>query len=153
MMPLYWYVLSLCVSLSPHSQPLSRHGTLATAITQVLDDAGPLFASDPDLHRSAALMVAVAFRESSLDNTQVGDHGRSFCAFQLHASSGGTAALLEDPVACAQAAHAMMRTSIRVDRSHPMAFYARGPRWATPEAQRLSNDRMAVAKRLAELSQ
>jgi len=152
MMSLYWFVLSLCVSLSPHSQPILRHGALATSITTALHDEGALFAGDADLHRSAALMVAIAFRESSLDTRQVGDHGTSFGAFQLHASSGGTAALLDDPQAQALTAHRMLRASMRVDRAHPVAQYARGPRWASLEAQRLSNDRMALAKRLSELS-
>lgn len=97
-------------------------------------------------------MVAIAFRESSLDTRQVGDHGSSFGAFQLHASSGGTAALLDDPLAQGRIAHRMMRESMRVDRAHPIAFYARGPRWQSLEAQRISNDRMAIAKRLWELS-
>lgn len=152
MMSLYWFVLALCASLSPHSQPILRHGALATSITTVLHDEGALFAGDADLHRSAAFMVAVAFRESSLDTRATGDHGKSFGAFQLHASSGGAESLLDDPQAQALVAHRMMRQSMRVDRAHPIAFYARGPRWQSLEAQRISNDRMALAKRLAELS-
>ncbi len=150
-MTLYWLVLSFALALSPHSQPLLRHGVLATAVAQVLLEEGALFANDKGLRRSAALMIAVAFRESSLDLRAVGDKGRSFCAFQIHESSGGSPALLENPLACARKAHEMLKRSITVDRAHPIASYARGPRWATVEAQRISNDRMALAKRLASL--
>lgn len=59
--------------------------------------------------------------------------------------------LTRDPLACTRKAHAILKESIRIDRSHPVAFYARGPRFASPEAQRLSNDRMAITKRLAKL--
>lgn len=152
MMTLYSFVLSLCLSLSPSSQPILRHGLLATAITTVVHEEGALFAPDTELHRTAALLVAVAFRESSLDTRQVGDNGKSFGAFQLHASSGGTAALLDDPLAQARTAHRMIKVSIRADREHPIAQYARGPRFGSPEAQRISNDRMALAKRLGNLS-
>ncbi len=151
LLALWSFVLGLCLSLSPQSQPLS-HGALATSITTVLHDEGALFAHDDDLHRSAALMVAIAYRESSLDTRSVGDGGTSFGAFQLHASSGGTAALLDDPDAQARKAHAMLKQSIRIDREHPIAFYARGPRFASQEAQRISNDRMALAKRLGTLT-
>jgi hypothetical protein len=152
MTTLYFFVLSLCLSLSPSQQPILRHGLLATAITTVLHDEGALYASDPELQRSAALLVAVAFRESSLDTHAVGDHGKSFGAFQLHASSGGTEALLDDPLAQARKAHEMIKISIRADREHPIAQYARGPRFASLEAQRISNDRVALAKRLGNLS-
>jgi hypothetical protein len=149
---LWSYVLALCLSLSPSSQPIFRHGLLATAITQAIDDEGALFAPDVELHRTAALLVAVAFRESSLDTRQVGDNGASFGAFQLHASSGGTAALLDDPIAQARIAHRMIKASIRADREHPIAQYARGPRFRSLEAQRISNDRMALSNRLGNLS-
>ncbi len=96
----------------------------------------------------AALVTAMAFRESSLDNAAVGDHGHSFCAMQIHDSSGGTAALLDDPSACVAAALPILRQSVRIDPLHPVGFYARGPRWRSVDAQRLSNDRVAVAKRL-----
>jgi hypothetical protein len=148
MMVLFWYTLSLLCSLSPSFQPLERHGQLATAISQALIQGGPLYANDVTLERSAALMVAVAFRESSLTLTAVGDGGKSFCAFQIHSSSGGTRELLEDPLACAARAHALMKASIQADRAHPLAQYARGPGFKTLEAQRLSNDRVALANRL-----
>jgi hypothetical protein len=93
----------------------------------------------------AALIVAVAYRESGLDNAAVGDHGRSVCAMQiLH----GGRELLDDPQACVRRGVLMLRASKRVSAESPVAFYARGPRWQSDEAQRISRDRVALARRL-----
>lgn len=126
--------------------PGRDHTELATAIAERVDADRPLFKDDDDRHRTAALLVAVAFRESSLRLDAVGDHGRSFCAFQIHVSSGGTRDLLTDADACVGHAVEMIRQSIRIDPSHPLAFYARGPRWRSAEARRISDDRVALAK-------
>ena len=93
----------------------------------------------------AAIITAVAFRESSLRNDVVGDGGHSVCAMQIY---DGPEALLEDPIACVARGAAMLRASRRVDPENPLAFYARGPRWRSEEARRISRDRMALAKRL-----
>ena len=151
MLHLYWLVLTMMVSLSPSSSPILRHGQLATAITLTLQVEGPLFAHDDSLARSAALMVAVAYRESGLDPRAVGDSGQSFGAFQQHRSSGGSLAETDDPLAQAVAAHRLIRSSITTDRAHPLAAYARGPAFRSLEAQRLSADRMALARELAKL--
>lgn len=149
---LYWLILSMMNSLIPSERPIHRHGELAVAIADTLEQEGPLFSQDKDLRRSSALLVAVAFRESSLTVDALGDKGTSFCAFQVHASSGGRASLLEDAHACARAGYRMLKESIRVDRAHPIAFYAMGPRYKNTRAIRISNDRMALATRLARLT-
>lgn len=97
----------------------------------------------------AALFTAVAFRESSLRNDAVGDGGKSVCAMQvLH----GSRTLLEDVHACVHRGAKMIRASKRIDPAHPIAAYARGPRWRSVEAQRISNDRMSLAKSLMLLT-
>lgn len=93
----------------------------------------------------AAKVTAVAFRESSLRNDAVGDGGRSVCAMQVH---NGSRTLLGDVGACVRRGVAMLRSSERIDPAHPIAAYSRGPRWQGQEAQRISNDRMALAARL-----
>ena len=145
MMTLYWTVLAMMLRLSPSDQPMARHGALATAITIVVVEEGPLFANDADLERTAALLVAVAFRESSLTASILGDGGRSVCAMQIH---GGDPSLNDDAVACVRTGHRMLKTSVRVDRANPVAFYARGPRFESEEARRISRDRMALARSL-----
>ncbi len=93
----------------------------------------------------AAVLTAVAFRESSLRNDAVGDGGHAKCAMQIY---DGPHALLVDPIACVARGARMLRESRRVDPAHPIAFYARGPRFKSVEAQRISNDRMYLATRL-----
>jgi hypothetical protein len=93
----------------------------------------------------AAIMTAVAFRESSLRNDVTGDGGHSVCAFQIY---DGSKALLQDPIECARVGVRMLRESRRVDPTSPLAFYARGPRYKGEEAKRISRDRMSLAARL-----
>ena len=149
---LYAIVLTMCSALVPSSDPVFRHGRLATAIVKVLETREPLFRGDADRKKTAALLVAIAFRESTLDVAAIGDHGHSFCAFQIHASNGGTFALCESTEECVERAYDTLKVSFRYDPQHPVAFYARGPNgFASIEAQRLSNDRMALAKNLATI--
>ena len=102
-------------------------------------------ASVASSREEAALITAVAYRESGLDNGAVGDHGRSVCMMQIH---GGARSLLEDVGACVRRGTIMLRESRRIDPANPVAFYARGPRWQGDEARRLSRDRVALSRRL-----
>jgi hypothetical protein len=95
----------------------------------------------------AAILTAVAFRESSLRNDAVGDHGRSVCAMQI---LGGSRDLLTDPIACVRRGAEMLRESRRVYPAEPLAHYARGPRFKGEEAKRISRDRMSIAAKLAK---
>lgn len=152
LMVLYAIVLSMCSALVPSSNPVFRHGRLATAIAGVLERRGPLFSGDGSMHKTAALLVAVAFRESTLDVAAIGDHGHSFCAFQIHDSNGGSASLCDSAESCVERAYDSLKVSMRYDAQHPIAFYARGPNgFGSLEAQRISNDRMALAKKLATI--
>lgn len=96
----------------------------------------------------AAVFTAVAFRESSLRNEVSGDGGHSVCAMQIY---GGAKALLDDPIACVTRGAAMLRQSRAVDPANPIAFYARGPRFKSEPARRISRDRMALATRLFKM--
>src|SRR4051812_45714219 len=93
----------------------------------------------------AALITAVAYRESGLDNSAIGDHGDSVCAMQIH---HGSRSLLTDVGACVRRGTLMLRASRAVDPAFPVASYARGPRYQSEEARRLSRDRTRLAARL-----
>jgi hypothetical protein len=110
------------------------HDALAWAVASVADS-----------REEAALITAIAYRESSFDNGAIGDFGRSVCAMQIH---GGARSLLDDVGACVRRGTLMLRESKRVDPANPVAFYARGPRFESEEARRLSRDRVAIARRL-----
>jgi hypothetical protein len=142
------FVLAAMQSLSP----LADHSVLGTAIAARVDAESPLFADDVDRRKTAAWLVAIAYRESSFKLDAVGDKGQSLCAFQVGRSSGGTAAMLTDADACVGAAFPMLRTSMRLCRAFPLAWYAAGGdaarACAAPRAQRISRDRSALAARL-----
>jgi hypothetical protein len=143
-----WYDLPMMhLSLALYVTVLGWMGSLGK-VNEELAWAIASLSSSPS---EAALVTAIAFRESSFDNSAVGDSGRSFCAMQIHSSSGGSQDLLENPEHCVSRGLAILRQSVRVDRAHPVAFYARGPRWQSDTAQRLSNDRVALAKRLLSM--
>lgn len=130
------------------------HTELGTAIAHVVD-AQPFAKDDASRRQVAALIVAVAFREGSLRTHVEGDHDKhgnphSFCTMQINDRSGGTPALNEDLELCVSTGLQMLRTSMRICPTHPIAFYAEGPRGCTSQrAQRISADRVALAKWIA----
>lgn len=143
------FVLAAMGSVAPQSD----HTELAAAIARVVDEQ-PEARSDRGRQQLAALVVAVAFREGSLRTRVEGDFDgrgrpRSFCTMQIHRSVGGSPALNDDPELCVRTGLELLRQSKRVCPSHPIAFYAAGPRGcASPRARRISNDRVALAKRI-----
>jgi hypothetical protein len=139
------FVLAAMSHLSPHID----HAVLAQAIAKAVDESPPIFPDDADRRRTAALAVAVAFRESSFNPHAVGDNGASFCAFQIHVTSKGSRALLANPDHCAQAGLALLRASYNHCPSHPVATFAAGPSACTiPLAQRISRDRVRLGEEL-----
>ncbi len=155
---LFVTLLAFFTQLVPSETPLYRHGVLATATAIAIAEEDPLFIGDDDRTKTAALVAAVEFRESTLRADARGDHVKdkptSFCAMQIHVSSGGSEALNDDPVLCVKTGIRLLRQSMRADRRYPIAFYARGSRGLEggekrEEARRISDDRMAIAKRLA----
>lgn len=134
--------------------PDADHTELGSAIARVVD-AQPYARDESSRRQIAALVVAVAFREGSLRTRVFGDHDKrgkphSFCTMQIHDRSGGTPALNDDLDLCVSTGLKMLRTSMRMCPSYPIAFYAEGPRGCTSRrAQRISNDRVALAKWIA----
>lgn len=133
--------------------PSRDHHLLGEAIARRVDAELPLFADDEDRKKTAATMVSVAFRESSLRADIVGDfrNGKptSFCAYQINETMGGSSKLLTDVDACVARGLTLLRESARICRAHPIAWYAEGPRGCdSPRAQRISRDRLAIAQRL-----
>jgi hypothetical protein len=127
-------LLSLVMAWMTSLAPGRDHSELAWAVT--INSAN---------ETEAAVLTAVAFRESSLRNHISGDGGHAVCAMQIY---DGPKSLLSDPVACVARGAKMLRESRRVDPANPIAFYARGPRFRSEEAQRISRDRMAMVRRL-----
>lgn len=153
-------LLTWVVAASSLLAPARPHDQLAEAIASRASAEAPLFKGDEDRLKTSALLVAIAFRESSLRANAVGDHvgGKptSFCAFQIHVPHGSRTAdgwtgeeLAQDPDKCVTTAMHMLRESMRACPAHPLAFYASGPSGCdNARAQRISRDRLAIAQRL-----
>ncbi|HEX7403722.1 MAG TPA: hypothetical protein VF287_06885, partial [Usitatibacter sp.] len=132
----------------------------------------PVFAGPDGALRTAALDVALAWLEGANNPSILGDclipderpgyhpctearQPRSFCAMQVFLPGGartlegwGRADLLTDPAKCVHAGNRIILASILADRTGTCALciYARGR--DTPEARRLSDHRMRLAKKL-----
>lgn len=136
------FVLAAMTQLAPGRD----HNELGGAIARAVDSNKPLFQNDADHRRTAALLVAVAFRESTFVPDVIGDNGESFCAFQIHRTAGGSPALLGNVDACVRSGLTLLRTSLRVCPTYPVAWYASGPLGCSnSRAQRISRDRMNLA--------
>jgi hypothetical protein len=153
-------LLTWVLAASTLLAPQRPHDELAEAITNRVEAESPLFKGDDDRRKTSALLLAIAFRESSLRASATGDSvgGKptSFCAFQIHLPGGAKTAegftgaeLAEDPDKCVTTAIHMLRASMQQCPAHPLAYYASGPAGCANErAQRISRDRLAIAQRL-----
>jgi len=139
-MLLVLFVMAAMSSLAPGRD----HTELGGAISRVVLEERPLFRDDESKLRTAALIIAIAFRESSLKNdisSKTDDH----CAMQVNRRPD----LAKDPEACIRVGMTMLRESMRICPAHPIAFYASGPGGCdNARAQRISRDRMAIAAKL-----
>lgn len=139
-MLLVLFVMAAMSSLAPGRD----HTELGGAISRVVLEEKPLFRDDEAKIRTAALIVAIAFRESSLRN-DISSKTDDWCAMQVNRRPD----LAKDPEACIRVGMTMLRESMRICPAHPIAFYASGPGGCdNARAQRISRDRMAVAARL-----
>ena len=127
------------------SSPARSHANFVSSASRVLGSEPALFRDDDDRRKTAALLTAIAFRESSLDLRAVGDKGRSVCWMQI---LNGDRALLEDGDACLRRGMAMVRESFKACAHLPpderLALYARG-RCDSEEGRKISRERHALA--------
>ncbi len=134
------FVLAAMTSLAPGRD----HSVNGAAIARAVDASLPLFAADETRMRTAALVTAIAFRESSFRN-DVTSKTNDSCMMQVNRRPD----LAADPEACVRVALTMLRESMRMCPAFPVAFYASGPgACSNVRAQRISRDRMALAARL-----
>lgn len=150
------FALAAMSSLAPQRP----HDVLAKAVVDRVDAEAALFADDPDKKKTAALMVAILFREGSLGLRVEGDRVNgvptSWCTAQINMSAGGKTRegwsgpdLRDDPAKCVAVSMRLLRDSIRWCPAFPVAIYASGPRGcSSPHAQRISRDREALAAKL-----
>lgn len=134
------FILAAMLSLVPGKD----HSALAGSVARVVESERPLFAKDEDRRKTAALVVAISFRESTFNNAAVSktnDH----CAMQIHARPE----LKDDADECIRTGLRMLRESLKACPSVPLGVYAEGPTGCTSaRARRISEDRMGIASRL-----
>lgn len=132
--------------------PGRNHLPLATAIADVVETEGCLYASKDCQRRTAAMLVSIALRESTFHVDALGDCDkgdktkrscRSVCAFQV---LGGSRALLTDARACTLEGYRRLKTSLQACRGS-MAMYAAG-RCDSEAGQRIDADRKRLAARI-----
>lgn len=135
-----WVLLAMA-----YLAPGRDHRELGAAIAEVVDAERPLFERDADRLKTASLVVAIAFRESTF-RQDVTSKTDDWCALQVHRRPE----LALDARECIRVGLTMLRESMRVCPAHPVAFYSSGPIGCTDaRAQRISRDRMWLASKLA----
>ncbi len=130
------------LALQPASPWRATYETTANAIAETVAREEPLFAGDLGRERTAALLVALAWHESTFRPDAVGDHGRSRGLFQVQGRGA-----LSDPQDAVKAALGMLRASFDACRARPLkeraAWYASG---SCDRGLRESRHRMQLAE-------
>lgn len=137
-MTLLSFVMSAMLLLSPGRD----HTELGKAIADVIEEKGCLYTGKDCERRSAAMLVAIAFRESSFRIDAENKKEGSVCAFQIWK---GDRRLLSDPAACTLAGYLKLKESLRACGS--MAGYASGS-CTNAAGIRIDRDRKNIAMRL-----
>jgi len=119
------WILGLMTAMQPAAPWQATYKDTANAIAQVVVAEEPLFEGADGRERTAALMVSVAWFESTFKPGAVGDHGMSHGLYQVQGKGD-----LLDPMDATRAALGMMRASMKVCRAKPieerLGWYAAG---------------------------
>lgn len=132
------WILNLILTLQPSAPWSETYGRTAEAIARV-SEASPVFAGEDGPARTAAMLVALAWFESSFRPDAAGDcdrkqpngmcapggRPRSFCLFQIGESNFAALGVTREQVqtdvdVCADAAIRMVRISFQVCRARPL---------------------------------
>lgn len=138
-MTLLEFILAAMHALAPQRD----HTALGGAIVHVIEAEGCLVKGSDCERRSAALALAVGYRESGFRLDAIGDQGRSLCAFQVQSTDR---TLLTDARACALEGYRRLRESLIACRGS-IAAYAAGT-CGSERGKRIDRDRKALASRI-----
>lgn len=137
------WILALMVAMQPTAPWRSTYDDTAKAIAQVVAEQEPLFAGELGREKTAAVLVSLAWFESTFKPGAVGDKGASHGLYQVQGHGD-----LTDPIDATRAALGMVRASFRVCRAQPvnewLGWYAGGGPDCT-RGLRESRHRMARA--------
>jgi hypothetical protein len=122
---MFAWVLSLMIAVQPNAPWRDTYESTAHAIAKVVAEEEPLFAGELGRERTAAVLVSIAWFESTFNPAAVGDHGRSRGLYQIQGEGE-----LSDPVEATRVALRLVRASFRVCRARTMderlGWYAAG---------------------------
>ena len=125
------WVLDKMEKLEPRSPWGYTFPETATAISEAANDM-PLSTSPDGAHRTAAILIAIAYHESRFNPVVIGDGGKSFGLYQIQtgAAPGLVANALLLPRDASRVAISLIRTSFRVCGGMPwtekLGWYASG---------------------------
>jgi hypothetical protein len=112
------WVLAMMLACFPKAAPsapwASSYPVTAKAIADVVQSSEPLYAGSEGRERTAALLVSLAWFESTFKPGAVGDKGASHGLYQVQGRGD-----LSDPYDATRAALGMLRASFRVCRTRP----------------------------------
>ena len=122
---MFAWILSLMIAMQPNAPWRDSYESTAQAIAKVVAEEEPLFAGEMGREKTAAVLVSIAWFESTFDPHATGDHGRSHGLYQIQGKGE-----LSDPVDATRAALSLVRASFRVCRARTMderlGWYAAG---------------------------
>lgn len=147
------WILSLMVAMQPEAPWKDTYASTASAIDQAVHEEEPLFENDPvGREKTAALLVSLAWFESTFRPNAVGGRGRLRGLYQI-----GGRGDLSDPLRASRAAIELLRDSFRACAARPveerLVVYAAGGttcKEARPAVLKKSRDRVAKARWLVK---
>jgi hypothetical protein len=121
------WILSLMLVLQPKAPWSDTYAATASAIDQAVQEQGSVFGDDDEGRaKTAALLVSLAWFESTFRPNAVGGRGRLHGLYQ----TGGKAADLNDPLKASRLALEHVRESFRLCSARPavdrLVIYAIG---------------------------
>lgn len=144
-------VLVLMVTIAPATPWRESYPETAQGIADAVEESEPLFAGDDGRMRTAALLVSLAYFESTFKPSAVGDRGSSLGLFQTsrHWVRMSADEYLRDAKEQAKTALALVRESFSACAARPLdarlAWYASG---SCSRGGAASTHRVGLAKRL-----
>lgn len=140
------WVLALMALMQPRAPWRDSYAATAAAIATIVEAERPMFEGPRGRERTAALLVSLAWFESTFQPDALGDKGKAHGLYQVHGHGE-----LADPVEATRVALSLVRMSFVLCRARPieerLAWYAQGGAdCSAPSADALTKSRHRVLK-------
>jgi hypothetical protein len=140
------WILGLMLLMQPRAPWLATYAITSASIAEVVEAERPLFDGAHGRERTAALLVSLAWFESTFQPDALGDKGKAHGLYQVHGHGE-----LGEPLEATRVALAMIRQSFAICRARPLeerlAWYAQGGAdCSAMSAEALKKSRHRIAK-------